>query len=184
MSIQYYRRGYRVLHWGIAAVFCTLLIAGQQFNLNLSEGKHLFGLAAHSSIGSVGLLLALLFFAKRFILRHKRPHVELPLMQKLMATGAQLSLYSLAILVPTTGLMAAIYSPNAVNWLGFINIAQFTNEQSYQTWRDWHELSTFAVLAVLAAHAAAAVYHHVIKKDAVLKAMLGEKLAARFNKAP
>ncbi|WP_119393683.1 cytochrome b [Salinibius halmophilus] len=159
----------------------ALLIAGQQFNLNLSEGKRLFGLAAHSSIGSIGLLLALLFFAKRFILRHKRPHVELPLMQKLMATGAQLSLYSLAILVPATGLLAAIYSPNAVNWLGFINIAQFANEQSYQTWRNWHELSTFTVLAILSAHAGAAMYHHLIKKDAVLKAMLGEKLAAKIK---
>ena len=168
-----YSSTYRWLHWTMAIGFITLLIAGQQFNLNLSDAYRISGLRFHSSIGSIVLVAATYMLIKRFIRQDSRPVVNMPVIKKLMATCAQLSLYGLAVFIPLTGLLTAYFAELPTHWFGVFNISQFTTDEVlFSQIRRIHELATFLGIALLCAHAGAAFYHHLVKKDQVLSSMV------------
>ncbi|WP_320823261.1 cytochrome b [Reinekea sp.] len=168
-----YSSPYRWLHWTIATGCIVLLIAGQQFNLPLSDAYRSAGLSYHSSIGTVVLICALYLFFKRFVRRDTRPNHNLPMLKKIIATGVHLALYSLAIFIPLTGLLAAYYAELPVLLFGLVDISRYTAENAlYTQIRRVHELATFLAMALILAHAWAACYHHWVQKDRVLSAML------------
>ncbi|TCS36760.1 cytochrome b [Reinekea marinisedimentorum] len=168
-----YSRSYRLFHWAMGLGFAALLIAGQQFNLNLSEAYKISGLQYHSSLGLVVLLSAVILLVKRFLRGDPRPAVNLQPLQKLAANSAQISLYFLAVYVPVTGLITAMYSHLPTKPFGLFNLSFMANEQLFSQIRTAHELGTFAAIFLVSAHIAAALHHHFIKKDAVLIAMTG-----------
>jgi cytochrome b561 len=168
-----YSSPYRWLHWTIATGCITLLIAGQQFNLPLSDAYRSAGLRYHSTIGTVVLVCALYLFFKRFIRRDTRPNHNLPMLKRLIATGVHLALYSLAILIPLTGLLTAYYAELPVLLLGLFDTSGYATDNAlYTQIRRVHELATLLAMALLVAHVGAAIYHHRIQKDRVLSAMV------------
>lgn len=164
---------YRRLHWSLAIIIISLLIAGQQFNLDISDSYRIHGLKAHSSAGIIALLIALFFIIKRFILRRPTPKPELPLLTRLMARAAQLSLYSLAIIIPVSGIFCALHSSLPVYLFGVFDISslQLSSEASFLYFRTIHVWATRLAMLLLACHAGAALYHHFVVKDDVLKSM-------------
>ena len=168
-----YSRHYRWLHWTIASGFILLLVAGQQFNLPLSDAYRSAGLRYHSSIGTVVLICALCLFFKRFVRRDTRPNHNLPTLKKIIATAVHLALYCLAIFIPLTGLLTAYYAELPVLLFGLVDISRYTADNAlYTQIRRVHELATFLAMALILAHAGAACYHHRVKQDRVLSAML------------
>jgi len=178
-----YSSPYRWLHWTMAIGFILLLIAGQQFNLNLSVDYRISGLRLHSSLGSIVFIAALFLFIKRFIRNDSRPEASMPKLKKLMATGAQLSLYRLAVFIPNRAIPTAYFSELPTLWFGIFDISQFTtNEILFTQIRRLHELATFVAIGLVCAHAGAALYHHFVKKDQVLSSMVNiEWLNNKFN---
>lgn len=168
-----YSLQYKILHWLMAIGMILLLIAGQQFNFSLSDHYRLHGLKFHSSIGIVVFIAAILLFSNRFFVRSERPIVNLPALQKKASMIVQLCLYFLAAVVPITGFLSAIYSPNDVFLFGFYDISLATGdtEAAWTSIRALHRWSTRVMAFLLLAHAGAAFYHHFVVKDEVLKAM-------------
>ncbi len=168
-----YSARYRVLHWTMAIGCILLLMAGQQFNFQLTDSYRISGLRYHSSIGSVVLLAAIFLLVKRFIRRDPRPSVALSPVKKWMATGVQLTLYSLAVFIPVTGLITAYYSDMPTLVFGVFDISQFAADSVlYDRIRRLHELATLLAIALVASHGLAALYHHFVKKDDVLTSMI------------
>lgn len=168
-----YRRPFRVGHWIMALGFIGLLAFAQQFNLSLSDEERMAGLRLHSSLGLIVLISALVLLVRRLWLREPRPHVALPPVKKAMATLVQLVLYSLAVIIPVSGVFSAVFSDLPTRLFGFFDISQFTQNASlYQQIRRVHELATFLAIAMVLSHGGAALYHHWIKKDGVLYSML------------
>lgn len=173
-SQKVYSRSYRVFHWLMGLGFSLLLIAGQQFNLNLSEAYKLNGLRYHSSIGSIVLVAATILLIKRLIRRDARPHSGLNGVKLLAAHGAQFTLYFLAVFIPLSGIATAYYSATPTWLFGIFNLAQGSYQpELYGQIRQWHEWATFVGISLAGLHICAALYHHFYKKDEVLKSMLG-----------
>jgi len=170
---HHYTRSYRLLHWIMAGGFISLLVAGQQFNLDLTDSYKMAGLRYHSSIGVIILASVLGLLIKRFLLRHKRPVANMTLLKKFLAHAVQLSLYSIAILLPVSGLLTAYYSDTPTALFGTFDLSQFTSDPGmFKDWRQVHEWATFAAIALALSHAGAAMYHHLIVKDNVLTSMI------------
>ena len=165
---------YKILHWAMALVMIALLIAGQQFNFNISDEYRHHGLIFHSSVGTLALIAAFSLLIKRFLLKHHRPESGLPYLQTLSANLVQFALYALAIAIPVTGLLAAYYSPHEVMLFGSykISLASGETEQAWTTIRWLHRWATRLTMLLLACHAGAALYHHFIVKDDVLRKMI------------
>lgn len=164
---------YRRLHWSLAAIIVMLLVAGQQFNLNLSDAHRIYGLKAHSSLGTLSLIIALFFVIKRFILRRPTPKPHLPLLKLIMARSVQLGLYMVAVLIPVSGVVCALCSLNPVYLFGLFDLSslQPSGEATFLYYRSIHVWATRMGMLLLACHAGAALYHHFIVKDDVLKSM-------------
>lgn len=173
LSNKVYSLIYRRLHWALAIIIILLLIAGLQFNLDLSESYRVHGLKAHSTLGSIALIIAITFIVKRFVLRSPTPSPKLPLLKLLTAKTVQFGLYALAIVIPISGLLCALHSQYPVYVFGLFDISslQVSSSETYIYLRSIHMWATRLAGLLLFCHAGAALYHHFVVKDDVLKSM-------------
>lgn len=176
VGIKTYSISYRFLHWTMGVGFTLLLVAGQQFNFDLTESYKASGLMYHSTIGTIVLISAVLLIHKRFIRSDIRPDSGLTGKKLIMIKMAQLSMYMLAIVIPITGLITAFYSSDGAKLFGLWNIGQYVDEQTlFDSGRLVHEIGTFIAIALVTSHIVAAFYHHFILRDSVLSSMIGKK---------
>ncbi len=63
------------------------------------------------------------------------------------------------------------------SWFGLFDVPQFTStdKAAAHMYEDYHIYGAYILLALIVLHVAAALYHHFIKRDRVLKAMLDGK---------
>jgi cytochrome b561 len=118
-----YSYNYHRLHWSMTGIIIALLLADLQFNFNLTDAYRITGLQAHSTLGSLSLLIVLGLLFKRFIRRDPVPKPMLPLFKVLATRSVQNGLYTLAVVIPLSGLAASLYSPHPVYFLGIFDIA-------------------------------------------------------------
>ncbi|KUF09422.1 cytochrome b [Pseudoponticoccus marisrubri] len=144
------------LHWGILVLFALNVLIGdgmeEALRLRL-DGALPAGLSArvHPPVGVVVLLLTLI----RIGLRWQNGAPALPeTVPPLMARASHwmhMALYALLIAIPLTGMMA---------WGGGLRAAG-----------EVHEALITATLILVAGHAAAALVHHFVLKDGLLRRM-------------
>lgn len=172
-SNHVYSLFYRRLHWSLAFIIIILSIAGQQFSFDISDAYRIHGLKAHSTLGTLALIIALTLFTKRFVFCRPTPTPKLSLMKFIMARSVQLGLYALAIFIPVSGLICALHSANPVFLFGLFDLAQLPlgTEESFTYFRTIHVWAVRLAIFLLFSHAGAALYHHFIIKDKVLKSM-------------
>ena len=164
---------YRRLHWSLAGIIILLSIVGQQFSFDISDAYRIHGLKAHSTLGTISLIIAISLFIKHFVLRRPTPTPKLPLMKVIMARFVQLGLYILAIFIPISGIICALHSHYPVYLFGLFDIThlQEGTEASFAYFRTIHVWAMRTAMFLLLCHAGAALYHHFIIKDKVLKSM-------------
>jgi cytochrome b561 len=76
--------------------------------------------------------------------------------------------------MPLTGWMMSSARGFPVSWFGFIQLPDFVpkNKSLYDTMLETHETLSWALYAIVFLHVVAALKHHYILKDNVLKRML------------
>jgi cytochrome b561 len=161
-------------HWIVALLILTQFALGNiAENMKLSPAK-IDAFVWHKSIGVTILLLALLRLAWRAanpppITPHDTPAWE----TKLAAAGHWL-LYGLMIAVPISGWIVS--DASRVPFEGFFivpmpDLIETTRELQEEA-EDVHELLTKALIAVVLVHIAAALRHHFMLRNDVLRRML------------
>lgn len=167
----------------MAGGFIALLIAGQQFNFDLSDAYRQHGLKLHSSIGTIVLVTAITLMVRRWVYQEPRPDVPMPPLKKLAATSVQMLLYGLALFIPLSGMATALLSPTPTLLFGVVNLSWLAGDpEQYAQVRTIHEVGTWFALAMVTAHGGAALYHHFVLKDDVLTAMLDMKALKNWLK--
>lgn len=164
----------KLLHWSI-----VLLIIGQFVFASLAEdlpddAGRLEMLARHKSFGMLILLLALARIAWRLANPTPLPPPGTPRWQRVAAASTHGILYLLILAQPLVGwaMSSAGGHPVALfDWFGFPAIVA-TNHDLHEGLEEVHELLAGAIIAVAAVHVAAALYHHFLLRDGVLKRML------------
>jgi superoxide oxidase len=166
-----YRLLARAFHWAIA-----LLMAGMFISIWIrgyterDTPERAFWMGVHTSLGILVFVLTVL----RLVTRRAPPP---PLEQGLTHVAAVAMHWVLmlaTLLVPLTGFARVIARGRDVNFFGLV-IPSLTGDAPglYTLARALHGgLMEYTLLALIALHAGAALWHHVVLKDATLRRML------------
>lgn len=127
----------------------------------------------HKDIGVAVIVLILVRFAWR--LANPPPAHDAsvgPVLERLSNFG-HLGLYLLMIAVPVIGILYAFWRGQGLH-LGVLDIASpfVTDRPTARQYRGIHEWAAYALMGLAGLHAAAALWHHYVRRDGVLRRML------------
>ncbi len=171
--MQGYSRPAIALHWLLAIlIFSTFPLGVYMTGLDLSPLK-LKLYSYHKWIGITALMLVLLRLGWR-IVRGAPAALPAPAWQQKAAAATHLLLYVLMFAVPLTGWMMSSAKGFQVVWLGVLPLPDLVgkDEALGDLLLNMHFALNLLLLALVGLHAAAALKHHFIDRDATLARML------------
>src|SRR5262249_37343117 len=136
--------------------------------------KKLVTYARHKSVGLTILALVVL----RLLWRWANPTPVLPSTlkpyERALAGVTHFGLYLILFAMPLTGWMMTSARGFPVSWFGFFQLPDFVpkNDSLYNAMKDTHHVLAAALYAIVSLHVLAALKHHFILKDDVLRRML------------
>ena len=163
----------QLLHWVIVALIIvqvTLALIAD----NVTGYKKIAPLAYHKSVGITILGLATL----RLIWRWTNPTPALPdglkPYERALAHFTHAALYLLLFAQPLSGWMMSSARGFPVSWFKLIQLPDLVprSKPLYEALLQTHDLLALALGAVVLLHVAAALKHHYVLKDDVLRRML------------
>lgn len=164
----------RVLHWLMAAMILSMLFIGVGMVASVSE-RHEWLIHIHKPLGIAILILAIV----RLIVRWRNPPpplpADLPAMQKLAAHASHWLLYGLMLMIPLIGwamLSAGGYPVMLSDSLRLPAIFP-VNAAAFAILRHAHAWLAMLLFLTFLAHLGAALYHGLIRRDGVLRSMVG-----------
>ncbi|MEM7224816.1 MAG: cytochrome b [Pseudomonadota bacterium] len=161
-------------HWLIAVLFVIVVsIAWYMGDLPLGPEKiKVYNL--HKSFGVTILALALLRLAWR--LTHRPPPLppSMPDWEKKAAHGVHVLLYALLFLQPTLGIVQSWYAGFPISVFGLFVLPDplASNEAMKDLLGNVHTFIGWTFVWLVVAHIAAALRHHFVLKDDILRRML------------
>lgn len=175
MPTPAYTSTQKALHWALFGL--VILLYALSFGEDLfPRGDPSAELAWRLHI-SFGLLLAALV-AWRVCLRIARGAPRLPGdmkgWERICAKAAHVLLYALLVAIPCLGIMLTWYRGDALSFFGLFSIPSPVAPDRFFA-RDIREIHSFCangILIVAGLHALAALWHHFVRRDAVLARML------------
>jgi cytochrome b561 len=171
----------RLFHWVIVALIITqFVLASIAEDLPLGMAK-LATLARHKSVGITILALALLRLLWRLYNRNSPPlPSNLKPYQRWLGHLVHYGLYLLLFAMPLSGWMMSSAKNYPVSWFGVFTLPNLVqpDEGLFELLKSTHEVLAGALLAFATLHVLAALYHHFMKKDDVLRRMLPFTLLA------
>jgi cytochrome b561 len=164
----------RTLHW----ITATLVLINLPLGLaiaNISDGPlkdWLYNL--HRSVGALVIPVILLRFIYRLSHRPAPLPVDVPPIQQLAAHATHWLLYGLLIVQPFLGWIGTSAFPAPIVVFGLFELPPIWWED--RAFSDLvltvHAFVALAIACLVVLHIGAALYHHYIRKDAVLARML------------
>lgn len=168
-----YTRTAKVFHWLIAVLIIIMLCVGLYMaSLPLGPDKlKLIGL--HKSTGITILFLVTLRLIWR--LKHAVPPLpaSLPKIYHKAAHAAHHSLYVLMFAMPLTGWAMSSAAGFPVSVFGFFTLPNImpADKGLRVLFNDAHQWLAYLLIVMLIGHVAAALWHHFVHKDDVLRRM-------------
>ena len=168
----------RAVHW------LTLMLITAAFGTAWTAHSGLAGewfrpvLELHRSLGLT--VLALTVF--RLVCRVRTLVPELPrdlhALQKFAARATEALLYLLLLAQPVLGFLQTSARGQGVEFYFVMHLPPLLgiDRPLARQLHDWHALSANLLLLVIGMHSAAALFHHFVRRDAVLDAMLPTRL--------
>jgi cytochrome b561 len=161
-------------HWLIVVlIIVQVTLATMADDLPLGMRK-LALLARHKSVGITILGLVVL----RLLWRWANPTPPLPSTlkpyERVLAIITHAGLYTLLFALPLTGWMMSSARGFPVSWFGFIQLPDLVpkNKALYDAFLATHQSLTWVLYLVVALHVLAALKHHFMMKDDILRRML------------
>ncbi len=166
----------RAFHWGMLLLFLGIIPVGYYMtDLPLGLAK-LKIYALHKSVGLTLLGLAVLRLVWR--LGDRRPTLPpMPAWQARAASAAHALLYVLMFAMPLSGWVYNSASHFPLQWFRLVNLPAIVGENKplAALAKEAHEVGALVLIAIVVLHAAAALKHHFVDKDATLRQMLPSK---------
>ena len=166
----------RVLHWAIAALIVCQFVLANAFESAEEAGQRLGQLALlanHKSVGMTVLMLAVLRLGWR--LTHRPPALPASMAgwQVLASKATHVAIYGLIFLIPLTGWLQSSAKAYSVSWFNLFAFPDLVgkSERIEGLTHELHEIGAKLLVALVIVHVLAALKHHFLDKDGVLKAM-------------
>lgn len=171
-----YRWGWvsRLLHWLMAVLIAAQWVLGKVGHEMARSPAKLDVLTWHKSLGVLLLLLALLRLAWRLAGRVPLPPAQSSAWKVRAAHIVHGALYALLVAIPLSGwvMVSAKNMPFSVFWLLPWPDIVPPGESLGEAAEEVHEALAVLLLALVLVHVAAALWHHLVLKDDVLRRML------------
>ena len=160
------------LHWAMAILLIALLVLGlYMVGLAISLQKlKLYGW--HKEYGILALILVIARLAWRFA--NITPLLsELPLLEIIAARAVHWVFYVLMFAMPITGWFITSAAGLPVSFFGWFVLPDLIspNENLMQLFQLLHKWLGYGLIATILLHTAAALKHHFINKDDILRRM-------------
>ncbi|WP_457106210.1 cytochrome b [Methylobacterium sp. P5_C11] len=164
----------KLLHWAVALLIVEQVAVALAMT-NVGEGPLQNQLYEwHKSFGLVVLALVL----ARLLIRLSRgapiPEAGIPAWQRRAAGASHAGLYLLILLVPLLGWVgtSACCAPVNLFWWLPLTLPISGGMPVGEAILKAHAVSAFALVALVGLHVAAALHHHVVRRDGTLRRML------------
>lgn len=167
------------LHWGTTLAIVVAVAAIYLREATEDQWWRQMFLSLHRQMGLLVLVGLLLRLAARYSVKMADHLADLHQLLRLGARLLQLGLYSLLVIVPVLGWAATNAHAINLNLFGLIPLPNLVaaNTDLADTLDDFHKWSSWALGALVLEHTLAALFHHFIRKDQVLAAMLPARRA-------
>lgn len=162
----------RALHWIMAILILFNLFLGFAHDALPREWKVM---PVHKSIGLTVLALTVARILWRFTRRAPPLPAGMPAWERGTAHLTHFAFYAFMLIVPLSGWIMTSAGDRPLNWFFLFDVPKFAvakGDAIVGISGEAHELLAFAWAALLILHALAAVRHHVILKDGVLRRMI------------
>ncbi|MBD3728221.1 MAG: cytochrome b [Sphingomonadales bacterium] len=166
-----YNRGARLLHWLIAALVIANLASGLLHD-PLEDYVRL--MPSHKAIGMSVLALSLARLAWRFTWRAPAYPEAMTAFERGSAKAVHALFYLLMLAMPLTGWIVSSASKYPLDWFGLFDIPKLAVTKGSATYgfgHEAHELLGYLFLALVVLHVAAALRHHFVLRDDILRRM-------------
>lgn len=162
-----------LLHWLMAILLVALIVEGLYMTrIAISPWKlKLFGW--HKEYGMLVLLLVMFRIVWR--INNTLPSLEsLPHWEKIAARIAHWSFYFFMFALPITGWFLTSSAGLPISFFGLFTIPNIfpANEQWRIYFTEIHKWLSYGLIAVFCIHVGAALKHHLINKDNILRRMV------------
>jgi cytochrome b561 len=160
-----------LLHW---SMFLLVVLVGVLGLLHDSWPKQTqaFWINVHAI---AGLLLWFLLIARFWWrLAHRPPTLpaEVGAFSRRLSAPVHVTLYALMFVIPILGIVTFVWHGRAFNFGVFqVNFGVKSNKAVFHPTEDIHGYLAYALFALAGLHALAALWHHFIQRDGVLRRM-------------
>lgn len=166
----------KTLHWLIALGIISLLTVGL-YMTGLEKGEfrgQVYGV--HKATGILILVLVVVRIIWRNMNVQPKLPADIPAYQKFAAHFLHYNLYVLMLLIPLSGWTMSSAGGHPVSFYGLFTVPPLVGEDKELGGlaREAHWILAYIIIALISLHILAALYHHFIVKDEVLKRMLPE----------
>ncbi|TAN07794.1 MAG: cytochrome b [Rhizobiaceae bacterium] len=175
MASQAYTSTAKALHWIIVALLIVQFVLAWTMPDIRRDTPVTTLISLHFSFGVLILLVAVLRLAWRISDGTPEPENGVPQWQTMLARIVHWLLYLLLFVLPILGWINASWRGMPVSFFGLFTMPKIMpNRTSGWAWTgDVHSfLAEYVLLTLVGLHVIAALYHHFIARDGVLRRML------------
>ncbi len=171
---QHYGAAAKWLHWLIALMVFGLIGVGLYMVEQRISPQTIRLYMTHKSIGLTVLLLMLLRVGYRIKNRPPALPVATPRWQKVAAHISHIGLYTLLFAMPISGWLMNSASGFPMKYFGLFRVPNLIARDQAQLdfFKAAHGYMAWTLIALIAVHVMAAMQHHFINRDTILRRML------------
>lgn len=163
----------RLLHWTTFAmlIVAAISVCAREFIENQAARQML--LAIHEWTGLTVLALIVLRLAWRAYAKVGQLHAKLSPRTRIAAALGHYTLYTTTLALPVLGWLTANAYGQTLQFFGLLPLPTLMardRELGYAL-QDWHVGAACVLLALVLGHVAAALWHHYVRRNGVLRSM-------------
>lgn len=164
----------QLFHWAIVVLIVTQFVLAKRADALPRGVAKIAVLEQHKSVGITILALALLRLTWRLFNPVPPVPASTPRWQHLAARGSHFLLYALLLITPLLGWFMSSARNFPVSWFRLVTLPDFIEPSpaAFNVLHTAHETMAKSLAVIALVHIAAALKHHFIDHDDVLRRML------------
>ena len=172
--LESYDRVLKAVHWSTLLLIAAAYIAIWGSYVVATKEQEAFLTQLHRSLGVTVFVLTLFRLGWRWHARIPSLPADLPAIQKVAARVAEYVLYALLLLQPILGILYINARGRRVDFFFLGELPPIVGPDKVLAKQAIaaHDIVAYVLLTFIALHAAAALFHHFVRRDDVLNAML------------